>query len=496
LITNGETPLALAGIMGGKNSGINDDTKTVVLEAASFNATNIRRTRTRLNLKTESADRFEKEIDPNLTEKAMVRLIEILEHTASGKLESIVDAYPKKTKPIKIKLDLEYVNNLLGEKVLEKEVTRILNLLGIKTLKALGASSLRHPVPSALVCEVPTYRIDLKTREDLIEEIGRVWGYEKIKSQPLYEPVLPVNKNEQVFFERKVQELLIGLGYDEMYNYSFYSEKDANSCGFGDIKHLELENPMNPDQKFVRVSLVPNILKNIRDNIKHFKNFNLFEIGKIYYPEKKRAEERRMLIMAISREKDYNGENFFELKGSIEDLMEASGVRNGLEFIPPALSLELPMPRILVPGRSARILINGIEIGMIAEVGPEVLADYKIDRSSAMAEIDLEKLREAVQKEKQYQPLRRFPTSDRDVSILSDGKKTAAQIAEYIRNCGGGLLIAVNLFDSFKKDGKASLAYHLEFGADDRTLESAEIDEVMGKITSGLEKELEVEIRK
>ncbi|HLN19147.1 MAG TPA: phenylalanine--tRNA ligase subunit beta, partial [Patescibacteria group bacterium] len=230
LITDGKRPAALAGIKGARIAEIDSNTKNIVLEAASFDAVNIRKTRTRLGIKTESSDRFEKDIDPNLAEKAMARVIEILADIAGGKLEGIVDIYPKPVKPWRIKLNIDYVNKLLGETVPVNDMKKILSTLDFK-VSGMGKN---------ITVEIPTFRVDVRTQEDLIEEIGRIYGYGKIKPQPLIEPVLPPERNEVVFYEHETREKMIGLGFSEVYNYSFYSRNAAEVCGLDDIKHYEL----------------------------------------------------------------------------------------------------------------------------------------------------------------------------------------------------------------------------------------------------------------
>jgi phenylalanyl-tRNA synthetase beta chain len=185
VIANEKKALAIAGVMGGEDSGISDDTTSIVLESANFNATAVRRTRTKQNIKTEASDRYEKEIDPNLCETAMARMVEII-GSFGGKFEGIVDVYPKPIKEWKVKLDLKYADNLLGEKIPGNQALKILNLLGIKT-------SVKGKITTAII---PTIRIDLKTQEDLIEEIGRIYGYEKIKPKALISEVQPAKISE------------------------------------------------------------------------------------------------------------------------------------------------------------------------------------------------------------------------------------------------------------------------------------------------------------
>ncbi len=479
LITNGKTPLALAGIMGGKDSGISPDTKTIIIEAASFNAVNIRKTRTAMNLRTDSSDRFEKELDPNLTEKAMVRIVEILEHTANGVLEGVVDVYPKPTKSWKIKLDLNYVDQLLGEAVPEKEAVKILNLLGIKTKKG-----------KLLECEIPTQRIDLKTQEDLIEDIGRIRGYEKIIERPMIEAVLPAKINRQAFFERKMQDVLTGLGFDEVYNYSFYGLSDLEKTGLDAKNHLQLANPMNPDQEFVRTTLAPNVLGNVKENLKNFSEFGIFEIGRSYLLKNEKVSEERGLILAKVLANDKNSQTFFALKGTAEDLFEALGIKN-LEFI------EVEKTGTFVqPGRVAKIMAGKNTLGFLGEVSSQVLAKYKIAKRVAIAELDLKQLCSVSESILEYQPINRFPSVLRDISMLVPQNVKYSEISSLIKKIGGVLVLKVELFDIFQKENATSLALHIEFGANDRTLESTEIDKIMEKIISSLEKDLKVEVRK
>lgn len=339
-----------------------------------------------------------------------------------------------------------------------------------------------------LQCEIPTYRIDLKTQEDLIEEIGRMRGYEKIAPQALLEPVEPPKKNEQVFFERQLKNMLANFGFDEMYNYSFYSRRDAEICGLGSVKHYEIANPMNPEQELVRLSLIPNILKNVRQNLKHFESFNLFEIGRVYYPQNNQTEEKRMLVMATVLEKDKDADTFYGLKGAVENMLESLGVKN-YKFSSTDKGLAAAHP-----GRSAEIGINGEKFSMVGEIDPAVLVKYKISKRVAVAEFDLEKLLAAMPKTKKYHAINKFPSVTRDLSMIVPEAVTYDQIEKLAKKVGGQLIDSVALFDFFK--AKQSLAIRITLAAKDKTLESAEVDAVMEKIITSLEKELKVEVRK
>ncbi len=482
LITNGNEPLALAGIMGCLNSGVTEKTKTIVLEAANFQATNIRKSRTRLRIKTEASDRFEKNIDPNLCEKAMVRVIEILEHTAEAQLEGIVDIYPQPVKPKKIKLELAYVNKLLGEKIPKEKILKILTSLGIKIIKSKS---------DIIECLIPTIRIDLVTPEDLVEEIGRLWGYDNILARPLVEPVITVSKNGLSFFERTVKRRMADLGFNELYNYSFYSYQDANFCGLAEKKHHKIANPMNPEQALIRISLVPNILKKLYENLKHFSQIKVFEIGRNYPFQKNKIQEQRILTSALVLDKDKEAETFYHLKGITDDFLESFSLTS--ELIP---LTEKEVSTLMHPSRSAKINIQKKEVGRIFEVNPFVLKKYKINKRVVLAELDIKKLFPYTEEIKIYQPIQKYPTIIRDISLLTGENNSVAEIIKFIQNVGGSLILSVKMFDIFHKENKTSLAFHIEFAKQERTLEKKEVDIIMQKIIVQLEKKLKVEIRK
>ncbi len=498
VIADGEKVLAIAGIKGGADAEINETTKTIVLEAANFNSTAIRKSRMRLGLQTDSSLRFEKEIDPNLAGAAMAKLIEIIE-MAGGKTEGIVDVYPKKVKPWKIKLDLEYVNKLLGENIPAKTIIRILSSLDIKTQFGSSTSNWK------LSFQIPTFRLDLRTQEDLIEEIGRIYGYEKIRPLVPVAPIKAAPVNEQRIFERIIRRILVGSGFSEVYNYSFYSTYDAGLAQLGTIKHLELENPMNSNQQLMRVSLIPNILKNVRENLKYYREFQIFEIGRVYWPDKEvLPEEKRMLVGVIvletkeKREEIKRAKSFYETKGCADVLLKRIGIADYYYNTFDATPSDTPVS-LWHQGRSAEIKIEeeGKSIGFIGEINPMVLVNFDIHERVAMFEFDLENLQKISELEREYAPIKKYPTVMRDISMIARGNLLVDDILQAIQKAGGDLVVDVDLFDIFDfADGSSSYAFHIIFGADNRTLENREVDELMKKIISSLEKDLRMKVRK
>ncbi|MFA6193565.1 MAG: phenylalanine--tRNA ligase subunit beta [Parcubacteria group bacterium] len=480
VIADSEKSLALAGVMGGYDSSISSKTTSIILESANFNSTNIRKTRTAHNIITESSYRFERDIDPNLAEMGAVRAIELLQKYGGNdvKIVSCTDIYPKKLKPWQVKLNSDYVNNLLGEKVPVSKIKNILeNLdLGVKISKNI------------LNCEIPTRRLDLKSQEDLIEEIGRICGYENIPAKaPCVELQTPT-RNEKRILEDKLRDILIGSGFSEVMNYSFYSADDIEKCGLGIEEHYEVANPMNPDQQYMRRSMIPNLLKNIELNLKNFDKINIFEIGRKYRDEGKTSPtEISILAGAIADTK--NEKPFFNLKGSIDAMFGKIGCTSKYE-------IHKPKYTAWHAGRVAEIHVKGEKVGKIGEISPLVCKRYGIQSRVALFGISIAKLLDVSAKEKIYKPISKFPSVKRDISMYVGEKTKYADIESKIHSAGGKLVLDVDLFDIFEKEGEKSMALRVEIGSREKTLTSAEIDSVTKNIVAKLEKDLKVKVRK
>jgi phenylalanyl-tRNA synthetase beta chain len=481
VIADPKKDIALAGVMGGFDSGITDKTTSIILESANFDAVNIRKTRIRHNIITESSYRFERDIDPNLAETATIRATELMEKYGGKnvKLTAYSDVYPKKIKSWIIKLDINYAKKLLGENIPDKKIKNILENLEIAVKQT----------KYTLACEIPTRRIDLKTPEDLIEEIGRIYGYENIPAKP---PIIELSAppvNERRIFEDNLRDMMTALGFSEMLNYSFYSKEDIEKCGLGVEGHFEVANPMNPDQQYMRMSLIPGILKNVELNLKNFDKFSIFEIGRIYLdPNAKMPDERTMLAGALVNESDKK-DIFFELKGKIGTLFETLLIK--VEFVEPKL-----VGSVCHPKRSAVIKIKNKIVGYLCEINPQVLSEYKTKTRVAAFELNAVEMQNLASLQREYHPISKFPSVKRDISMYVDEKTKYANIESKIYSAGGKLVLDVELFDIFEKEGEKSLALRIEIGSREKTFTSAEIDGMMKKIISKLEKDSKVKVRK
>ena len=489
IIADSKEPLAIAGIKGGKKAEIDKNTKTIVLESANFEHRIIRKASKLLTLKTDASWRFEHGLDPNLTEEAINRAADLIQGIAKGKAaKGLKDFYPKKVLPKKIKLDLNYVEKLLGAKIPQKEIIRI--------LKSLNFQCSENGSRWVMV-EVPTFRLDISIPEDLIEEIGRIYGYKKIEPVIPLSSLIPPEKNEDIFWQNFIKNILKELCFTEVYNYSFISEKDKeifiNSTR---TVLVEIENPMSVEQKYLRPTLLINLLKNIKSNIKNYEEMKLFEIGKRHTKDSARGIDERTMLSGIIIKKDKK-ELFYELKGIIGLLLNKLGISD-IWYNEHKVSFE--DIKLWHLEKCAEIKISGEKIGFLGEISPNILESFKIKKNVCAFEIDFEKLKKLCLEEQEYQPISAYPSAIRDLALLAPREVKVVDVLNTINASGGTLVRDVDLFDMYEgkelPDGKKNLAFHIIYQAKDRTLLSKEIDEVHNRIIKALEKNPTWEVRK
>jgi len=481
VIADAKKPIGIAGIKGGKNSGIDEKTKIVILESANFSYQVIRKGSRKLNLKSDASLRFEHGLDPNLTEMAINEAAFLIQKIAKGKVaKGITDFYPKKILPKIIKLNLDYLEKLLGIKISLKQIRKILESLDFK-IKSLK-------IKTALI-EVPTFRLDVSIPEDLIEEIGRIYGYQNIPSILPYTSLKIPEKNLDLFWEDFSKNILKELGFSEVYNYSFISERDKEI--FGQKKIIELANPISQDYKYLRTSLIPNLLKNIQKNQKQFKEIRIFELGRIFlFPQ----TEKRMLTGLI-----FGKEKFYEAKGIVETLLNKMAITNVWydQYQPTPEDSEM---KIWKEEKCAEIKIDHQEIGFLGEISKKILEDLKIENDVLVFDLDFEKLAKLASEECLFKPISSYPAAIKDISVLVPKETKVEEVLNIIEVIGGELVCDVDLFDIYEGEGlsenKKSLAFHIIFQAQDRTLSSKEINELLNKIISALEENLEWQVRK
>ena len=490
IISDNENPVAIAGIKGGKNPEISERTETLVLEAANFSTKAIRQGSRVLKLKTDASLRFEHGLDPNLTEMAINRAAKLIQELAGGKIaQGIVDVYSKKVKPKTINLKVDYIERLLGLKIPIKEAVKILKNLGFEILKESEEE---------IHVQVPTIRLDVSIPEDLIEEIGRIYGYDKIPSVAPKTYLISPEKNMDIFWEEFSKDILKESGFAEVYNYSFINQEKADSFSYNPEELLELENPLSENQQYLAPSLAPNLLDNIRENFKHFDEVKIFELGKVFQKiQDSKPDEKRMLSGLIAQKQ--GKEKFYQLKGIIDSLLERMGVVDSWydEYQPTPEETEISVWDV---GKSAEIKIGDKEIGFLGKISTKTLKDSKIKGEVVLFDIDFRKLQDLASEENEYKKISPYPIAVRDLSVLVPGNIKVVELLDIINRSGGELIKDVDLFDIYEgeelPEGKKNIAFHILYQAEDRTLSSEEVDRVQNKIIKTLEKNPEWEVRK
>ena len=492
VIADVKKPVAIAGIKGGRDPGIDKKTKIVVIESANFNPQVIRRGSQRLNLKTDASLRFEHGIDPNLTEIAINRASYLIQKIAGGKVaQGIVDVYPKKVFPKQIRLDLYYVWKLLGVEISRNTVLNILKSLQIKT---------KSEKSNILVCEIPTFRRDLVIPEDVIEEIGRVAGYEKLPATFPQVSLIPPKKNLERFWEEIAKNSLKEAGFSETYNYSFIGEGLREIFGYNKEKELiEIENPVSEEYKYLRPSLIPNLLKNTSLNLRNFDDFGIFELGKIFFRNKKQIREKRMLTGLIAKKGSQGSEDFYKMKGVIDSLVTKMGISN-VWYDEWKISPEESKISLWDLKRAAEIKVDQKEIGFLGAISPKVLSAMKIKNPVFVFDLNFDLLSQLAVEEHEFRPLSRYPAAIRDLAVLVPRAVKVEEVLNLIEQAGGILVRDVDLFDMYEGEelpgGKKNLAFRIVYQAEDRTLESREIEKIHQNIIKNLEKNINWEVRK
>jgi phenylalanyl-tRNA synthetase beta chain len=479
LIADQKEPLAIAGIKGGKKAEIDKNTKTIVLESANFESIVIGKSSKKLNLRTDASLRFEHGIDPNLTESAVNRVVSLIAEFAKGKVvKGLIDFYPKKALPRKIKLDFNYIDSLIGVKISEKEIKNILERLGFKTKK----------IKARLIeVTVPTFRLDIYLPEDLIEEIARIYGYNNVVSISPIATLIPPVKNLDIFWEDMAKNILKDMGFSEVYNYSFISKKESDIFNFKSL--IEIENPLSSDYQYLRPSLIPNLFKNVAKNKKFSQEIKIFELGKIF----KKGEEKRMISGVMT------GDAFFDAKGVVDVIFNKLGIAKVWydEFKPTPEESKISC---WVQKKCAEIKVNQEEIGFLGEISPKILEKLKISDKVVVFDLDFEKLSKLASEEHEFRPISSYPAAIQDIAILVPRNILVEEVLNKIEIAGGGLVRDVDLFDIYEgeelPDGKKNLAFHIIYQAEDRTLSSAEINKIHKKIISALEENPEWQVRK
>ncbi len=485
VIADDKKAVAVAGVMGGLNSEIEENTKTVVFESAVFNGGSIRKTAKQLGLRTESSSRFEKGLSSENAIRAINRALELVEKTGAGEIvDGKIDIYPTKQKINKIKLDAEKINNLLGTNISEKEMIDILEKLEIKVENNYAI--------------VPYFRMDLEYLADLAEEVVRFYGYDKLETTLIKAETTLGVRNKEQNIEEKIKNILVNSGLSEIYTYGFVSEQDLEKVKIDKElikKSISIMNPLSDEYKLMRPTTVPSMLQTLSLNLnKKNQNVKLFDISRNYKNEKGEVEKGEIPLQENILTIGMYGDDvdFYSFKGIIENVLEVSNI-NKYEVEKETKNA------VYHPGRCANIKVGIDVIATIGEVHPEVLANYDIEKRVYLAEVNISKIVKYSRADKKYVEVAKFPAVERDIAIVVDEAIEVGQIEKLIKNKAKKILESIKLFDIYRDEkignGKKSVAYNLIFRDNKKTLSDEEINNVMKCVMDGLEKKLGAELR-
>ena len=490
VIVDGLEPIGLAGVMGGENTEIRDFTNHILIEAANFDPTNVRRTARRFNLPSEASQRFEKGVNPEAAIWAQDRTALLVQEVIGGEVaKGIVDYNKASLKPLKVQLRPARVNAILGLDLDEGTMINILTRLGFETKKIDD---------SLLEISVPLRRADIKIEEDLVEEIARLYGYDKI---PVSLPKGKLIENRESLDERLndlIKRVMVAGGYYECVTYSFINPANLQQlrlpAGDSRLKVVPVQNPFSEEQAVMRTTLIPGLLKVIQHNISHRElNLMLFELGSVYEPkslplEELPAEKRKLAIAVTGMIPEANWiessqeADIFTLKGILQELFNRLGI-DGLEYLPGVQPFSHPT-------RGAIIKKQDQEIGYISEIHPDIVEDWEITQPVSVCEVDLTALLAHANPVPVILPLPRYPAAKRDLALLVSKKISARELENTIKTAGNDLVSAVNLFDVYEgkqiPEGKRSLAYSITFRRDEGTLTDQEVINTLEKIQQAL----------
>lgn len=487
VIEDGKGLIDLVGIMGGKLSEIDSKTKNIVLQAGNFDKRILYVTSKKLKHSTDASCIYTQGIDPNLTVPALERANFLLKQSGNGKIVQLIDIYPKKVMPKKIKLDLDYVNHLLGVKIPKQKAIKILKDLGF------GVSGKSQQI----TVTVPTRRVDVLIPCNLVEEIGRVYGYENIPSVFPAGILSPPKRNDEFFWENNIRDILKEAGFCEAYGYSFVGDKDEDVFGWPKNELVEIANPVSSLNRYLRPSLIINLTKAAKENLKNFDTIRMFELGSVF--RKKNGFKEKRMLTGVLTGKGVKDDGFYILKGAVDDLFNKLGISDiwydNIKPTPEDSNLT-----IWHPGKTAEIKSGNTELGFLGQLHPAVAKGLNIKEKIFLFDIDLELTLKAVSEEHEYRPISPYPAVLRDISLLVPRGTKTVDILNAINIAGGAIVRDVDLFDVYSgkevPDGRENFAFHIIYQSEEKTLSSQEVDMVHQKIIKLLEENLEWEVRK
>ena len=475
VISDGKKAIGLAGVMGGAETEITENTKNIMIESAIFDNVKIRKTSKEI-LRSEASNRFEKGLDPNRTYMAIERSCHLLEKYADAKIVGGLVKYDTTSlEDTKIDVSLEKVNRVLGTTISKEDVLDVFRKLAFET-EVNG---------DKITVSVPKRRIDISIEEDLIEEVGRIYGVNNIEGKL---PSLPLKQGSYNKTLRNIRNKMIDLGLNETLSYILVNDKEATKYTTDNVEIVKLLDPMTEERNTLRYSMIPSLVKIYEYNkARSQKDVSIFEIGKGFYKKDEQYGENLKLCALMTGERYLSVKSkqvdFYDIKGVTEELLDYLGYGGRYSFV-----VKDELPKEFHPYQTAQISVNNDVVGIIGKLHPNCTKD-----NVYVLEINLDKLLEKKTGKMKYKEISKFPSVKKDLAVVIDKDITSEEIAKQIKKLAGNLLLGSKIFDVYTgeniEENKKSIAYSLEFGAADRTLTDDEINAILEKIIAGLEKQ-------
>ncbi|MEK6265529.1 MAG: phenylalanine--tRNA ligase subunit beta [Clostridium sp.] len=485
-IKDGDRTIGIAGIMGGLNSEIEEDTVEVIFESANFNGVNIRLASKSLSLRTDASTKFEKDLDPELAQIAIDRACNLVCELGAGEImQGCIDVYPKKLKSHSLEVEFNWINSFLGTEISIRDMKRYLDRLELST----------EITGKYLIIQVPTFRSDINIREDVAEEIARIYGYDNIPSTLPKCEASKSGKSEKQKLEDKVVLSLISSALNQSISYSFVSPKIFNKILVPVDSELRnvvtIKNPLGEDYSIMRTTTIASMMESLgRNYSRNNEEARLFEIGKVYVPNNdlnKLPEERNILTIGM-----YGNLDYLDLKGVVENVVDSLGIKNT------SFKRESENPTYH-PGKTSNLYVKRELIGVVGEIHPGVSENYEVEERCYIAELNLDLLYKHAGSSNKYKSLPKFPAVTRDIALIVEDAILVQDIEDVIVKQGGNILESAKLFDVYKgkqiSEGKKSIAYAIVYRREDKTLTDEEVNKVHEKILRTLEHKLGAELR-
>lgn len=474
--------VGLAGVMGGLETEVEPDTKNIIIESAIFDSVKVRKTSKKI-VRSEASNRFEKGLDPERTTMAIERACKLLEEYAGGTVVTGIVEYDKtNNKEKEIEITFKNINDVLGTVIPNEEILNVFRKLGF-SYKVNGET---------IKVTVPTRRLDISIKEDLIEEVSRIYGVDNIEGKL---PIVPMRKGSYDKTQREIRNKMIALGLKETLTYVLINDKEVNGYTLDKFEPLKLLDPITEDRNTLRYSMIPSLYKVYEYNkAREQKDISIFEIGKGFYKKGEVYGEDTKLCVLMSGKYSTGLNNnktvdFYVIKGIAEEVLDYLGYAGRYSF------MKQEMPKEMHPGQSAMINVNGSNIGMIGKIHPSVTKD-----DVYVLEINLDELFTKKVGKMKYKEFSKFPSINKDIALVVDKKSVSKDIEKVIKSAGGSLLTNIEVFDVYTGVGvgidKKSIAYSLTFSDMKKTLTDEEINGLMDKIIDAVSKKCGAELRK